>query len=208
MRNSCWGPSSADGSCHPPRAWENGRASGRGEACTVISEAGCCFMSACQGSLVTHRITNGKAHLGRGLQGVQMHVHGSADVSLERPVPAVTCLLRGACGPLLGQRGRAWTVRSASYFPDSAPAQASAKTGPSPGPGPGRGARRVGALPLPGPTARPPAFDLPPPAVRWACQQPHPHGPLPAGLPFRAIPWLSTVRETGKAASALTALVV
>lgn len=85
-------------------------------------------MSACQGSLVTHRITNGKAHLGRGLQGVQMHVHGSADVSLERPVPAVTCLLRGACGPLLGQRGRAWTVRSASYFPDSAPAQASAKT--------------------------------------------------------------------------------
>lgn len=128
MRNSCWGTSSADGSCHPPRAWENGRASGRGEACAVISEAGCCFMSACQGSLVTHRIANGKAHLGRGLQGVQMHVHGSADVSLERPVPAVTCLLRGACGPLLGQRGRAWTVRSASYFPDSAPAQASAKT--------------------------------------------------------------------------------
>lgn len=124
MRNSCWGPSSADGSCHPPRAWENGRASGRGEACAVVSEAGCCFMSACQGSLVVHRIANGKAHLGRGLQGVQMHVH----VSLERPVPAVTCLLRGACGPLLGQRGRAWTVRSASYFPDSAPAQASAKT--------------------------------------------------------------------------------
>lgn len=82
------------------------------------------------------------------------------------------------------------------------------KDGPSPGPGPGCGARCVGALPLPGPTARPPAFDLPPPAVRWACQQPHPHGPLPAGLPFRAIPWLSTVRETGKAASALTALVV
>lgn len=164
--------------------------------------------ASCQLARVHWLLTESRMEKPTSGEGCRVHVHGSADVSFERPVPAVTCLLRGACGPLLGQRGRAWTVRSASYFPDSAPAQASAKTGPSPGPGPGRGARRVGALPLPGPTARPPAFDLPPPAVRWACQQPHPHGPLPAGLPFRAIPWLSTVRETGKAASALTALVV
>lgn len=164
--------------------------------------------ASCQLARVHWLFTESRMEKPTSGEGCRVHVHGSADVSFERPVPAVTCLLRGACGPLLGQRGRAWTVRSASYFPDSAPAQASAKTGPSPGPGPGRGARRVGALPLPGPTARPPAFDLPPPAVRWACQQPHPHGPLPAGLPFRAIPWLSTVRETGKAASALTALVV
>lgn len=164
--------------------------------------------ASCQLARVHWLLTESRMEKPTSGEGCRVHVHGSADVSFERPVPAVTCLLRGACGPLLGQRGRAWTVRSASYFPDSAPAQASAKTGPSPGPGPGRGARRVGALPLPGPTARPPAFDLPRPAVRWACQQPHPHGPLPAGLPFRAIPWLSTVRETGKAASALTALVV
>lgn len=84
--------------------------------------------ASCQLARVHWLLTESRMEKPTSGEGCRVHVHGSADVSFERPVPAVTCLLRGACGPLLGQRGRAWTVRSASYFPDSAPAQASAKT--------------------------------------------------------------------------------
>lgn len=54
----------ADGSCHPPRAWRNVMALGRGaEVWAIISKPGWFLMLTCHGSLIVYRIDLQKVFL-------------------------------------------------------------------------------------------------------------------------------------------------